>query len=100
MSTPRARKPGSRSPDGTGLTGPFDAVFLLECLHDMARPVEVLSECRTALAEGGAVVVADEKVADQFTAPGDLLERMMYGWSVTHCLPVAMAEHRRPRWAP
>jgi SAM-dependent methyltransferase len=78
--------------DGTGLTGPFDAVFLLECLHDMARPVEVLSECRTALAEGGAVVVADEKVADQFTAPGDLLERMMYGWSVTHCLPVAMAE--------
>jgi 2-polyprenyl-3-methyl-5-hydroxy-6-metoxy-1,4-benzoquinol methylase len=72
--------------------GPFDAVLLLECLHDMARPVEALTACRKALADGGAVVVADENVADTFTAPGDLLERMMYGWSITHCLPVAMAE--------
>ena len=24
--------------------------------------------------------------------PGDDLERMMYGWSITHCLPAAMAE--------
>jgi len=37
-------------------------------------------------------VVADEKVAPVFTAPGDLLERMMYGWSLSHCLPAAMAE--------
>jgi SAM-dependent methyltransferase len=72
--------------------GPFDAVLLLECLHDLARPVEVLAACRKALAEGGVVVVADECVADAFTAPGDLLERMMYGWSVSHCLPVALAE--------
>ena len=25
-------------------------------------------------------------------APGDQLERMMYGWSIVHCLPAAMAE--------
>jgi hypothetical protein len=31
-------------------------------------------------------------VAEAFTAPGDDVERMMYGWSVTHCLPVARAE--------
>jgi 2-polyprenyl-3-methyl-5-hydroxy-6-metoxy-1,4-benzoquinol methylase len=72
--------------------GPFDAVLLLECLHDMAQPVEALAACRKTLAVGGAVVVADENVADAFTAPGDLLERMMYGWSISHCLPVAMAE--------
>jgi hypothetical protein len=25
-------------------------------------------------------------------APGDEIERMMYGWSVTHCLPAAMVD--------
>jgi 2-polyprenyl-3-methyl-5-hydroxy-6-metoxy-1,4-benzoquinol methylase len=72
--------------------GPADVVLVLEALHDMARPVEVLAAARTALAPGGVVVVADEAVAETFTAPGDELERMMYGWSVSHCLPAAMAE--------
>jgi len=36
------------------------------------------------------VVVADERVADTFTAPGDDLERFYYGFSVLHCLPVGM----------
>lgn len=27
-----------------------------------------------------------------FTAPGDGLERMMYGWSIVHCLPTQMVE--------
>ena len=38
------------------------------------------------------MLVVDEKVADTFTAPGDEVERMMYGWSVTHCLPTQMVE--------
>jgi hypothetical protein len=38
------------------------------------------------------VLVADERVAERFFAPGDAVERMMYGWSIVHCLPVAMAE--------
>ena len=71
--------------------GSFDAVVLLECLHDMARPVDALIGCRAALADGGAVVVVDERVAERFTAPGDVTERLMYGWSVTHCLPAALA---------
>lgn len=78
--------------DGSTLGGPADVVLLLECLHDLARPVEVLRAARAALAPGGVVVVADEAVADAFTAPGDDLERMMYGWSVLHCLPASMAE--------
>ena len=36
------------------------------------------------------MVVADERVADTFTAPGDDLERFYYGFSVLHCLPVGM----------
>jgi hypothetical protein len=38
------------------------------------------------------VLVADEAVEASFTAPAGELERMMYGWSITHCLPAAMAE--------
>jgi hypothetical protein len=37
--------------------------------------------------------VADERVAEAFTAPGDPIERMMFGWSVTHCLPASRDEH-------
>jgi ubiquinone/menaquinone biosynthesis C-methylase UbiE len=72
--------------------GPFDVVLLLEALHDMSRPVEVLSAARAALTADGALLVAEEAVSPSFTAPGDELERMMYGWSITHCLPAAMAE--------
>jgi 2-polyprenyl-3-methyl-5-hydroxy-6-metoxy-1,4-benzoquinol methylase len=72
--------------------GPFDAVLLLEVVHDLARPVDVLAAARRALAEDGAVLVADELVAAAFSAPGDDLERMMYGWSILHCLPTQLAE--------
>ena len=58
----------------------------------MARPGEVLRSLYQALAPGGSVIVADEKVADRFHAPGDEIERLMYGWSIVHCLPVALAD--------
>jgi 2-polyprenyl-3-methyl-5-hydroxy-6-metoxy-1,4-benzoquinol methylase len=72
--------------------GPFDLVLVLEALHDMAQPSKVLATLRRALAADGSVVIADERVAERFTAPGDATERMMYGWSISHCLPVAMSE--------
>ena len=72
--------------------GPYDLITIFEALHDMARPVEVLAAARAALSPGGAMLVVDERVADAFTAPGDPVERMMYGWSVTHCLPASRAE--------
>jgi 2-polyprenyl-3-methyl-5-hydroxy-6-metoxy-1,4-benzoquinol methylase len=74
--------------------GPFDLVLLLEVLHDLAHPVDVLRAARRALRDDGALLVADENVAPAFTAPGNELERMMYGWSITHCLPSQMAEER------
>ena len=72
--------------------GPYDVALILEALHDMSRPVEVLTAVRAALSADGVLLVADEAVAPTFTAPGDDLERMMYGWSIAHCLPAAMAE--------
>jgi SAM-dependent methyltransferase len=72
------------------LAGAYDLVYMHESLHDMSYPVEVLQACRRMLAEGGSLVIGDERVADTFTAPGDELERFYYGFSILHCLPVGM----------
>jgi hypothetical protein len=78
--------------DAGELEGPYDLVVILETLHDLGRPAEALRAARSALADGGTVLVVDEKVAEAFTAPGDEIERIMYGWSVTHCLPTQMID--------
>jgi 2-polyprenyl-3-methyl-5-hydroxy-6-metoxy-1,4-benzoquinol methylase len=72
--------------------GRYDLVTIFEALHDMARPVEVLTTARRLLASGGAVLIADERVAETFTAPGDEMDRMSYGYSVTSCLPHGLAD--------
>ena len=74
------------------LEGVYDLVTIFEAVHDMARPVEVLRSARLLLAPAGCVIVADERVAQTFTAPGDDVERLMYGYSVLHCLPIGLAE--------
>ena len=81
--------------DGNGLStfGRFDAAFAFECIHDMPRPVEVLAEMRRAVREDGAVIVMDEAVAEDFTAPGDDVDRLMYAYSLFICLPDGMS-HR------
>jgi SAM-dependent methyltransferase len=71
-----------------GLAGAYDLVTIFEALHDMSRPVEALRTARELLAEGGSVIVGDEKVSERFAAPGDELERLNYGFSVLHCLAV------------
>jgi hypothetical protein len=58
----------------------------------MSDPVAALTAMRALVAPGGAVLIADERVAEAFTAPGDELERFMYGWSVLHCLPVGRVD--------
>jgi SAM-dependent methyltransferase len=72
------------------LSGRYDLVTVFEALHDMSEPVSVLRAARGLLAPGGCVIVADERVADSFSAPGDDVERLYYGFSVLHCLPVGM----------
>jgi hypothetical protein len=58
----------------------------------MNHPVEALRAACASLAEGGSVVIADERVAERFTAPGDELERVNHGWSVLHCLAVGLLD--------
>ncbi len=70
------------------VSGEYDLVTIFEALHDMAHPVEALRTARALLRPGGLVLIGDERVADTFTSPGDELERLNYGFSVLHCLPV------------
>jgi SAM-dependent methyltransferase len=72
--------------------GRYDLVTAFEMVHDLARPVEVLRAARGMLAEGGAMLIMDERVAERFTAPGDEVERFLYGGSVLCCLPAGLAE--------
>lgn len=73
------------------LAEPFDAAFAFESVHDMPRPVEVLDAVRRAMHPDGVVVVMDEAVGDEFTAPADEIDRVMYGYSMFVCLPDGMS---------
>jgi ubiquinone/menaquinone biosynthesis C-methylase UbiE len=70
----------------------FDLVTVFEALHDMGRPVHALAAFGGLLRPGGALLVADERVADEFHADADPVERMLYAMSVLHCLPATTAE--------
>jgi 2-polyprenyl-3-methyl-5-hydroxy-6-metoxy-1,4-benzoquinol methylase len=73
-----------------GLAGRYDLVTIFEALHDMSYPVEVLKAARGLLVDGGLVFIGDERTEESFTAPASEVERLFYGFSVFHCLPVGM----------
>jgi 2-polyprenyl-3-methyl-5-hydroxy-6-metoxy-1,4-benzoquinol methylase len=73
-----------------GLAGRYDLVTIFEALHDMSHPVEALEAARGLLADGGSVLVGDERTADRLEAPAGDFERLLYGASILHCLLVGM----------
>jgi SAM-dependent methyltransferase len=72
------------------LSGRYDLVTIFEALHDMSYPVDGLRTARLLLSEGGCVFVGDEKAAKRFALDAGDVERLNYGFSVLHCLPVGM----------
>ena len=74
-----------------GADAAYDLVTAFECVHDLPDPVAVLTAMRRMVRPGGTVLVVDERVAETFTAPGDEIERLMYGYSLTCCLPDSLS---------
>ena len=72
--------------------GQYDLAVIIEAVHDMTQPVGVLASIRRMLRPDGALLVADEKTEDAFTAPGSDTERFFYGFSILTCLPAVMTE--------
>lgn len=66
----------------------YDLLFTCEVIHDLSDPVGALAAMRQATAQSGAVLVIDEKAAESFEPSGDPIERLLYGFSILHCLPV------------
>ncbi|MCW0216002.1 MAG: class I SAM-dependent methyltransferase [Pseudonocardia sp.] len=77
-------------PAGSRTAG-YALVTAFECIHDLPDPVSVLAGMRTLAEPDGVVLVMDERVAEGFTAPGDDIERLMYGYSLLCCLPDGLA---------
>ena len=74
------------------LAGGFNLVCAFETIHDMADPVAVVRAMANLRSEGATVLVADERVADEFTTDVEFGERFQWGWSALHCLPCARSE--------
>jgi len=72
--------------------GRYDLVVVIEAIHDLSRPVDVLRAVREMLTVAGVAIIADEKVAEVFTAPADETERFMYAASILCCLPAGLSE--------
>jgi SAM-dependent methyltransferase len=79
-----------RDASDPALGGQYDLVTAFECVHDMSNPVQALGTMRRLVSKDGTVLIVDERVGDRFTAKGNDVEWMMYGWSILHCLPVGM----------
>jgi 2-polyprenyl-3-methyl-5-hydroxy-6-metoxy-1,4-benzoquinol methylase len=78
--------------DAAELTGgPYDVLMLIECLHDMPYPAEVLSAVRRAAAPDAITLVVDEAADPVLTAPGDEIQRLLYGFSLLVCLPDSLS---------
>jgi hypothetical protein len=71
------------------LTSTLAALYLPLALLIAWRRRRGAEICVTAIF---GVALAVQVVADRFTAPGDEVERVMYGWSVLHCLPTQLVD--------
>ena len=74
------------------LAGQYDLVTAFACIHDMPDPVSALRTMRRLAKPGGAVLIGDHRIAQEFMGEGNDVERILYGYSITHCLPVGMSE--------
>lgn len=74
------------------LAGSYDLVFACEVLHDLGDPVAGLAAARRLLRPGGEVLIVDERVGERFRARCGVWERVLYGFSIHHCLPACLAD--------
>lgn len=65
----------------------YDLAITCEVIHDLADPVAALAALRRVTGDGGAVLVIDENAAESFRPTGDPIERLLYAFSILHCLP-------------
>ena len=79
--------------DVAALRGRFDVVFAFDCIHDQARPADVLAAVRRSLSPHGVFVAVDIGVSSNLEDNiGHPLTPYVYTTSLFHCMQVSLAE--------
>jgi 2-polyprenyl-3-methyl-5-hydroxy-6-metoxy-1,4-benzoquinol methylase len=79
---------------GTSFGRQYDLVLAIEMVHDLSDPVDALAAMERISRPDGAVLVIDENAAEAFAPDGDEIQRLLYGFSVLHCLPAGRSHER------
>jgi SAM-dependent methyltransferase len=69
----------------------FDFVYACEVIHDLADPVAALAAMHRMTRADGAVLIIDERADETFAPTADPIQRLLYAFSILHCLPVGRA---------
>lgn len=77
--------------DAKSITGNYDFITFFDCLHDMPDPVGALRAARSALNEGGRVMLVEPMSWDKVTDALNPLGRLMSGASLLVCLPSGLS---------
>ena len=72
----------------------FDFITTFDCLHDMARPTEVIGQIRRAIHPDGTWLISDIKSHASYeeNVARNPMAAMMYGTSVLTCMSSALSE--------
>lgn len=71
----------------------FDFVITFDCIHDMTRPAEVISQIRRAMRDDGTWLIKDIRSSADFKENmRNPLLAMFYGFSVSACMSSALSE--------
>ena len=70
----------------------FDLICFFDCLHDMGDPVGAARHARSALAEGGTVMLVEPYAADRVEDNAGPIGRLYYSASTTLCCAHALSE--------
>lgn len=73
----------------------FDLAVAIDCVHDMAEPVEALRRIRAALADDGLLFWSEPTGSADPMANRGSVEKMRANLSPFHCLTVSLAEGGR-----
>ena len=70
----------------------FDLICFFDALHDMGDPVEAARQARSALAEGGTVMLVEPYAADGLEENQGPISRLYYSASTTICCAHALSD--------
>ena len=72
--------------------GRFDLVMAFNCIHDMARPRQVLAAIHRIVKPDGAVLWSEARASDRLEENLNSQGRTMYASSTMHCMTVSLAQ--------